>query len=463
MGKVLIVDDEATIREALKQFYLMQGFDAHTYEDGTIAWDIIKQKSDGIDLVLTDLVMPGMDGKTLFYNIKKEFPFIPVIIMSGKATVEDAITLMKEGVFDFFIKPFDNIDKLILVSKKAIEWSQIKKENEKLKMFSKKEEAFNKIIGKSKVMKDIFDTVIQIAPTKATVLIYGETGTGKELIAEAIHENSGRIGQLVKVNCAALTETLLESELFGHEKGAFTGAIKTKLGRFELANEGTLFLDEIAEISPTIQVKLLRVLQTKSFERVGGEKPINVDVRIIAATNKDLLQLVKEGKFREDLYWRLNVIQIKLPPLRDRKEDIPLLIRHFIDKFSKENNLNVNGITPKALKILLTYPWPGNVRELENCIENMVVMCRNDILDVEDIPSYIVSEIKNVPDFIFSEEIGLKEDFLQVKFGTPLDELEKQYILFTLNKTKNKAKTAKLLGIGRKTLYNKLERYGLDI
>jgi|YNPMSStandDraft_2_1061718.scaffolds.fasta_scaffold00007_6 DNA-binding NtrC family response regulator len=458
---IILIDDEYNIRSALKRFIELNGLKVNDFENGAKALEFIEENSSEIDCIITDLVMPELDGRKLFNIIKTQYPFIPVIIISGKATVEDAVNLMKEGVYDFFIKPFENIDKIIVVIKKAIEWSKFKKDYEILKQSSLKTSHFENIIGRSKKMLDIFETVNQIAPTKATVLIYGETGTGKELIAEAIHKKSGREGQLVKVNCSALTETLLESELFGHEKGAFTGAIRTKPGKFELADRGTIFLDEIGEISPAIQVKLLRILQHKEFERVGGEKPIKVDVRIIAATNKDLNELVKQGKFRDDLYWRLNVIRIVMPPLRERKEDIPLLVKYFIDKFSKENNKNIVSITPAALNILVSYSWPGNVRELENTIENMIVMSRNNVLDIDDIPSYIMSQVSKIPDFVTSDITGSKEKYLQVKLGTPLEELEKKYIEFTLSKIKNKAKVARILGIGRKTLYNKLERYGL--
>ncbi|MCX8057862.1 MAG: sigma-54 dependent transcriptional regulator, partial [Spirochaetes bacterium] len=449
---VVLIDDELNIRMALKRLIELNGLQVVDFENGAKALEYIEENEDIVECIITDLVMPELNGKELFNIIKSKYPSIPVIIISGKATVEDAINLMKEGVYDFFIKPFENIDKIVVVIKKAIDFAKFKKDYELLKTSFLKTAFSDKIIGRSKKMLDIFETVSQIAPTKATVLIYGETGTGKELIAEAIHEKSGRQGELIKVNCSALTETLLESELFGHEKGAFTGAIRTKPGRFELADKGTIFLDEIGEISPSIQIKLLRILQHKEFERVGGEKPIKVDVRIIAATNKDLQELVKAGKFRDDLYWRLNVIKITLPPLRERKDDIPLLIKHFIDKFSKENSKNISSISPSALNILVSYSWPGNVRELENTIENMIVMSRDDILDIDDIPSYIKSEVKTIPDFVTSDEIGSKEKYLQVKIGTPLEELEKKYIEFTLSKIKNKAKVARMLGIGRKTL-----------
>ncbi len=461
MGFIVIVDDELSIADALSRLFQMHGLEVTTFQNAANAWQYIDEHIDNIDLVITDLVMPEMSGQQLFQKIKNSYPYLPVIVMSGKATASDAVELMKEGVYDFFIKPFENIDKIVLIVKKAIELKEIKKENISLKSKLSESIAFQKIIGKSKKMVEIYETVTQVAPTKASVLITGETGTGKEEIAEAIHKLSGRKGQLVKVNCAALTETLLESELFGHEKGAFTGAIKTRLGRFELANEGTIFLDEIGEVSQNIQVKLLRVLQHKQFERVGGEQPITVDVRIISATNKNLAEKIKEGTFREDLYFRLNVINIHMPPLRERVEDIPLLVKHFIDRFSKEHSKEIVGITPRALRVLMAYSWSGNVRELMNVIENMVILSRDEILDVVHIPSYIMDEISKKPEFSLSDG---NQDYetIKIKLGTPLEDIEKIYITQLLQKYKNKAKVAQISGIGRKTLYNKLKKWGMD-
>lgn len=461
MGQIVIIDDEYSIADALARFFQMNGFSVSTFQNPNLAINFIDQNIDKVDLVLTDLVMPEMSGQQVFQKIKTEYPYLPVIVISGKATASDAVTMMKEGVYDFFIKPFDNIDKIILVAKKAIEWKEIKKENLDLKYKLSESTVFQRLIGRSKKMLQIYELVQQVAPTKASVLITGETGTGKEEIAEAIHKLSQRTGKIIKVNCAALTETLLESELFGHEKGAFTGAIKTKLGRFELADGGTIFLDEIGEVSQNIQVKLLRVLQTKQFERVGGEQPITVDVRIIAATNKDLLEKIKEGSFREDLYFRLNVIHIVMPPLRERSEDIPLLVKYFIDRFSKEHQRQIEGITPKALKFLMAYSWPGNVRELMNVIENMVILTKENILDTQHIPANIFQEVTKRADFIINDEP--EEDLLKIKAGIPLEEVEKTYLLYLLEKYKNKAKVAQITQIGRKTLYNKLEKWGIPL
>lgn len=459
MGQIVIIDDEYTISDALTRFFQMNGFTVTSFQNPINALDFIDKNIEQIDLVLTDLVMPQLSGQQVFQKIKNDYPYLPVIVISGKATASDAVTMMKEGVYDFFIKPFDNIDKIILIARKAIEWKEIKKENLDLKTKLSESTVFQRLIGRSKEMLQIYELVQQVAPTRASVLITGETGTGKEEIAEAIHKLSQRSGKLIKVNCAALTETLLESELFGHEKGAFTGAIKTKLGRFELANGGTIFLDEIGEVSQNIQVKLLRVLQTKQFERVGGEQSITVDVRIIAATNKDLLEKIKEGTFREDLYFRLNVIHIKMPPLRERSEDIPLLVKFFIDRFSKEHQRQIEGITPKALKYLMAYSWPGNVRELMNVIENMVILSKENLLDTQHIPQNIISEVNKRSDFILNDEP--EEDIIKIKAGIPLEEVEKAYLLYLLKKYDNKAKVAQICQIGRKTLYNKLEKWGI--
>lgn len=461
MGQIIIIDDEYSIADALARFFQMNGFNVSTFQNPVLALDYIDKNIENIDLVLTDLVMPELSGQQVFQKIKNDYPYLPVIVISGKATASDAVTMMKEGVYDFFIKPFDNIDKIILIAKKAIEWKEIKKENLDLKIRLSESTVFQKLIGRSKKMLQIYELVQQVAPTKASVLITGETGTGKEEIAEAIHKLSQRPGKLIKVNCAALTETLLESELFGHEKGAFTGAIKTKLGRFELANGGTIFLDEIGEVSQNIQVKLLRVLQTKQFERVGGEQSITVDVRVIAATNKDLLEKIKEGTFREDLYFRLNVIHIHMPPLRERTEDIPLLVKFFIDRFSKEHQRQIEGITPKALKYLMAYSWPGNVRELMNVIENMVILTKENLLDIAHIPQNIINEVAKNSIFILNDEP--EEDIIKIKAGIPLEDVEKAYLLYLLEKYKNKAKVAQICQIGRKTLYNKLEKWGIPL
>jgi DNA-binding NtrC family response regulator len=355
---------------------------------------------------------------------------------------------MRNGAYDFITKPL-NIDKLSLIVKRALENSSLKRQNRELLNQLKKRYSFENIIGKSAPMKKVFETIELVAPSRANVLIYGESGTGKEMIADAIHHNSPRREKpYVKVHCAAIPETLLESELFGHEKGAFTGAIARKRGRFELANQGTIFLDEIGEISMPMQVKLLRVLQQREFERVGGEEQVKVDVRIISATNKNLKEETDNGNFREDLYYRLDVVSIQVPPLRERRDDIPLMVHKFIEEFAAENNKPVQGITNGALQALMAYRWPGNVRELRNVIESIVVLTKSDIIAEQAIPEYIMST---------DEKTSLK-----LAAGISLPEAEKQLILFTLqNAGGNKTKAAETLKIGRKTLHRKLAEYGI--
>jgi DNA-binding NtrC family response regulator len=372
-----------------------------------------------------------------------------VIILTGHGSIEAAVNAMRDGAYDFLTKPV-NLDHLSLLVKRALSNRELALQHRALQEELESRNQFANIIGKSSPMKRIFEVVKQVAPTKASVLITGDSGVGKELIADAIHYNSPRKQKpLIKVHCAALTETLLESELFGHEKGAFTGAVDRKRGRFELAHMGTLFLDEIGEINQSIQIKILRVLQEKKFERVGGEDTIEVDVRIIAATNKNLKEEIQNGNFREDLFYRLNVVNIEIPPLRERKEDIPLLVAAFIKELSRENDKVIEGIDSKAAMTLYNYPWPGNVRELRNCIESAVVMSRTTSIGIEDLPPYLLS--------------GSDGDYIRIPIGTTLAEAEKEVITSTLNLNKgNKSKSAEVLGIGRKTLHRKIQEYGLD-
>ncbi|HOJ49261.1 MAG TPA: sigma-54 dependent transcriptional regulator [Spirochaetota bacterium] len=444
-GNILIVDDEKNIREGLKKTLELEGYNIETASNGEEAFEFIK--NNDFDLVITDIKMPVISGTKLLEMINNIKPYIKVIMLTGHGNVETAVESMKKGAYDFFTKPVD-IDKLILTIERAIKEKNIILENIELKKQLNEKYGIENIIGSSSSLKSVMDIVKQVAPTKATVLIEGESGTGKELIANAIHRLSDRADKpLVKLHCAALNENLLESELFGHEKGAFTGAIAMKKGRFELADGGTLFLDEIGEISPIIQVKLLRVLQEKEFERVGGTKTIKVDVRVITATNRDLLQEVQKKNFREDLYYRLKVVSIKMPPLRERKDDIPLLVNAFIKEFCQINNKPMLTISPKAMAILESYSWPGNIRELRNLIEGMVVLARGNEITEKDIPPHIKSEI-------------IEKDFVKINLGLPLSEVEKIYILSTLKFVKNnKSKAAKILNIGRKTLHRKLYEY----
>ncbi|HUZ17901.1 MAG TPA: sigma-54 dependent transcriptional regulator [Spirochaetia bacterium] len=446
---VLVVDDEKNIREGLGKALELDGHNVLLAPDGRKAMDIVNNTD--IDLVVADLKMPGLSGQELLKQISSAYPMIPVIILTGHGTIETAVDAMRDGAFDFLTKPV-NLDRLSLLAKRALSNRKLILEHRALKEEVEKNERkqkFAKIIGKSPEMKRVLDVVEQVAPTRASVLITGESGVGKELIADAIHNLSDRKDHpFIKVHCAALTETLLESELFGHERGAFTGAIATKRGRFELANTGTILLDEIGEISPAVQIKILRVLQDKRFERVGGEETREVDVRIVSATNRDLKTEIQNGNFREDLYYRLNVVNIHVPPLRDRKDDIALLVAAFLKEFSEENGKEITGIDPKAKSALYGYSWPGNIRELRNCIESAVVMCKGNAITTMDLPPSIANESDG--------------SYIKITLGTTLADAERQIIQGTLNNEKgNKSRTAEVLGIGRKTLHRKIQEYKL--
>ncbi|MDR3336498.1 MAG: sigma-54 dependent transcriptional regulator [Treponema sp.] len=445
--KLLIVDDEKNIREGLAAALEMDGYEVETTAAGDEGWKRF-QKGD-IDLVITDLRMPGLSGEVLLKRIVAETPVVPVIVLTGHGTVETAVAAMRDGAYDFLTKPL-NLDRLSLLVKRALQNRELVLRQYRLEEELEKKKKFEDIIGNSVSMRKVFDTISRAAPAKASVLITGESGVGKELVADAIHELSPRKGKpLIKVHCAALASSILESELFGHEKGAFTGAVSRVRGRFELANEGTLFLDEIGEIDQSIQIKLLRVLQEKEFERVGGEETIETDVRIVAATNKDLKAEIKKGNFREDLYFRLNVVNIHVPPLRERKDDIPLLLASFIKEFSRENGKPVEGVDDKARALLYSYDWPGNVRELRNCVESSVVMTKGSIITERDLPPTLTRQSD--------------EGWIRIPLGTNLEESEKIIIRDTLSSLKgNKSKTAEVLAIGRKTLHRKLSEWGED-
>ncbi|HPE92491.1 sigma-54 dependent transcriptional regulator [uncultured Sphaerochaeta sp.] len=447
---ILICDDEKNIRGGLAQAMELEGYESIEAVDGRQAWEIINKT--GVDLVITDLRMPNMSGEELLKKIISAYPRMPVIILTGHGTIETAVQAMRSGAVDFFTKPVD-LDRLSLVVKKALSDTDLYAEHERLKEEVEQLRArnrYDRIIGKSQKMVELMDTVSQVAPTKASVLITGESGVGKELVADAIHELSNRSkGPFIKVHCAALTASLLESELFGHEKGSFTGAVKEKKGRFELADGGTIFLDEIGEIDAQTQVKLLRVLQERQFERVGGEKPISVDVRIVCATNRNLPKEIEKGNFREDLYYRLNVVHLDVPPLRERKDDIPLLMTSFLQQFNQENGRSIEAFSNQARRALLAYDWPGNIRELRNCIESAVVLARTTVIEVEDLPSHIGK----------AQNTGS----VSLEVGITLAEAEKQLIISTLAMCAgNKTKAAEILGIGRKTLHRKLQEYHID-
>ena len=444
---LLVIDDEKNIREGLGANFEMEGYNVKLAENGQQGLEFIS-KGD-IDLVITDLRMPGISGEEVLRKVTTETPGIPVIVLTGHGSIDSAVDAMRNGAYDFLTKPL-NLDQLTMIVKRALQARELSLQHKQLKKEVENDMAFDKMIGKSAEMQKVFEMIKKVASSKASVLITGESGVGKEVVADAIHKLSPRKDhQCIKVHCAALSETLLESELFGHEKGAFTGADNLVKGRFELAHESSIFLDEIGEINPSVQIKILRVLQEKAFERVGGQETINVDVRIIAATNRVLEEEVKKGTFREDLYYRLNVIHIHVPPLRERKDDIPLLVASFLEEFAVENGKNIKGIDSQAKSAIYNYNWPGNIRELRNCIESAVVMCSGEEIKLEDLPPTV------------SKSAG--DQSINIPANATLDEAEKIIILQTLAANKNnKSKTADLLGIGRKTLHRKLEEYGIN-
>jgi DNA-binding NtrC family response regulator len=444
---ILIAEDEKNIREGLAKNLELDGYQVFRAEDGQIALDLMKQEE--IDLVITDLKMPRVSGEQLLKEVVQHWPTVSVIVLTGHGTIETAVQAMRDGAFDFLTKPL-NLERLSMLVKRALSTRELVLQHRALQEELNNRRQLNRIIGKSPVMQKIFDVLNQVGPTKASVLITGESGVGKELVADAIHQLSPRSSKsFVKVHCAALSESLLESELFGHEKGAFTGAVNRKRGRFELAHMGTLFLDEIGEINQAVQIKILRVLQEKRFERVGGEDTVEVDVRIIAATNRDLKKEIEEGTFREDLYYRLNVVNIHIPPLRERKDDVPLLIAAFLKEFSDENGKAIHGVDTKAKAALLRYNWPGNIRELRNTLESAVVLAKTDIITSEDLPSHISQEGEG--------------EYIKLPIGVTMNDAEKELIRATLAAEKgNKSRAADVLGIGRKTLHRKIAEYGLE-
>ncbi|MGI5076328.1 sigma-54-dependent transcriptional regulator [Treponema maltophilum] len=441
---ILIIDDEKNIREGLGAALEMEGYKIALASDGKAGLERLV-KGD-IDLVITDLRMPEVSGEQVLAKVTAENPGVPVIVLTGHGSIDSAVDAMRNGAYDFLTKPL-NLDQLVLIVKRALQGRELVLKHKELQEELNSRKSFESIIGKSAEMQKIFEIVRKAAGSKASVLITGESGVGKELIANALHNLSPRRdNSLIKVHCAALSENLLESELFGHEKGAFTGATSLKRGRFELANGGTIFLDEIGEIDQNVQIKILRVLQDKRFERVGGEETLEVDVRVIAATNRDLEAEIAAGRFREDLYYRLNVVHIHVPPLRDRRDDIPLLITAFLQEFAKENGKTIEGIDSRARSALYKFDWPGNIRQLRNCLESAVVMSSGPIIKLEDLPPSIAGSSQT--------------DIIEVPAGIPMAEAEKMLILQNLAINKgNKTKTADILGIGRKTLHRKLDEY----
>jgi DNA-binding NtrC family response regulator len=444
-GRILVVDDEVNARTALAELLRDEGFEVETAADAFKA--LGKYEAFSPHVVVTDLKMPGMDGIELVKKLKAMEDPPVVVVMTAFGAVQSAVEAMRAGAADYLTKPL-NFDELLVVIDRVMEHIALKRETRQLRQRIRDRVAPGNIIGTSPEMQRVFEITDQVAPSKATVLITGESGTGKELVANALHMRSTRAsGPFVKLHCAALAETLLESELFGHEKGSFTGAVGRKDGRFSLADGGTLFLDEIGEISPSIQVKLLRFLQEHEFERVGGTQTIKVDVRIIAATNKNLAEEVKAGRFREDLYYRLNVVTIDMPALRTRKTDIPALSKFFVDRYSAENNKQIEGLAPQAMELLMSYDWPGNVRELENAIERAVVLSPGPLIEVRHLPPNVrpsMSATSGMPPIP----------------GSRLDEIERYAILETLKATGGStSKAAEMLGISVRTIQYRLHDY----
>jgi two-component system, NtrC family, response regulator len=455
METILVVDDEKNYLLVLKELLGEEGYEVLTAQSASEALNLFHETE--LDLVITDMRMPGMSGMDLLSALRDRDPHLPVIMMTAFATVEKAVEAMKKGAYDYIMKPFDN-EALKKTVVKALAMGRVIKENRLLSRELKEKFGPTDLIGNSYPMRQVRELILKVAATKATVLISGQSGTGKELVARAIHFNSPRKDKpLVSVNCSALTETLLESELFGHEKGSFTGAVAQRKGRFETADGGTLFLDEVGEMAPSVQVTLLRVLQNREFERVGGNKTIKVDVRVITATNKNLAEEVKKGNFREDLYYRLNVVHIEVPPLRERKEDLPLLVRYFLERFSREmNKKEVPAMAPEVMAALLAYDWPGNIRELENMVERAVILNPGSVIRLEDLPfrekSLDLTEMpieKLIPP--------------QAKLNEVLDLVEKKMITQALARAGQvQAQAADLLGITRNLLFYKMKKYKLN-
>jgi DNA-binding NtrC family response regulator len=451
---ILIIDDSPEIVTQFANFLKEEGFEVETALDGQAG--IAKIEKRFYDLILTDLKMPGLDGMQVLKYVQENSPDSICIILTGYGTVKNAVEAIKLGAFDYLTKPI-KLDEILITLKRALEYRNLRRENINLKNQLRKKYRFENIVGDSEKMQKIFEVIEKVADSDSTILILGESGTGKELIAKAIHYNSyRREGPFIPVNCAAIPSELLESELFGHEKGAFTNAIRTRIGRFELANGGTIFLDEIGDMSPVLQSKLLRVLQDRQFERIGGIKTIKTDIRVIAATHQDLKLAVEQKRFREDLYYRLNVIPIHLPPLRERKSDIPLLAHHFLDHFNRTKKKKIKGFTKEAMDKLIQYDWPGNVRELENTIERVVILLDGDFITPQDLPEKFQNLTReNIPQEIIIPDEG-------ISLEEAVNEFERKLILQALQKTgwvKNKA--ARLLNLNRTTLIEKIKRQNL--
>jgi len=457
--KILVADDEPSHRQMIEAVLAAEGYEVTQAEDGQAAISAIEDRF--YDLVIMDIRMPNVDGIQALQKIKQISPDIPVIIMTAYASVGTAVDALKSSAYDYLIKPLD-IEELKILVAKALHHHQLEQENIYLKERLNDRFDFSNIIGHSPAMKKLFETMALVAPSEATVIIVGESGTGKELIANAIHQNSPRKDfPFIKVNCAALPETLLESELFGHEKGAFTGAIARKQGRFQLAHNSSIFLDEIAEMAPATQAKILRVLQEREFEPVGGTQTIKVDTRVIVATNKNLEKEIQEGRFREDLYYRLNVITVEVPPLRRRREDIPLLADFFLKHYAEKNRRLIKGFTPRATDLLMRYDWPGNVRELKGVVDYMATMASGSLITENYFPDFLVPAEHRSRDQSESRHHLFNADHDPVLLSTAVEHTEKEVIKEVLQKARTRSEAIKTLGISRRTFYSKLKQYNL--
>jgi DNA-binding NtrC family response regulator len=444
-ARILIVDDEEGTREVFAELLVRWGYDVDQTADGHGALKLAAETHP--DVIISDLVMPKLDGLALVRALREEQPDTPVVIITGKGTIDAAVEAVREGVFDFVEKPLDPA-RLKVILQRALEKKETLHEMQVLRRRLGQVDSGVGLVGSSPPMRKAMELVEKVAPSKASVVITGQSGTGKEMVARAIHQLSPRREKpFIAINCSAIPAGLMESELFGHERGSFTGADQRRLGCWELADGGTLFLDEVGEIPIELQSKFLRVLEEERLRRLGAKSEISVDVRVISATNKDLKEEIKGQRFREDLYFRLNVFHINLSPLKERREDIPVLVQHFIDRFSREGGKKLQGVSPQALKVLCDYAWPGNIRELRNTLERAVILCGTGVIEPEHLPSELASG-------------GGESAYLKLPYGLPLREIDKEYILATLTRLQNnKARTAQALGISEKTLYNKLYRY----
>ena len=450
-NNILVLDDEPNMLLILEALLTDAGYSVTALSDPEIGLAYLDESE--VDAIITDMKMPKLTGQDVLEHVKRNFPHIPVLIMTAYGSIEAAVEAMKVGAFDYITKPFSN-DELLLSVSKAMQLASARRQYRLLQENLEDRYGLHHIIGKSKAIRNVLGMVDRAAPSRSTVLITGESGTGKELVARAIHFASPRKnGPFVSVNCMAFNAGVLESELFGHEKGSFTGAVAQKRGRFELAHQGTLFLDEIGELSPDIQVKLLRVLQERKFERVGGSKEIEVDIRVVAATNKNLMEAVEKGEFREDLYYRLNVVHINLPPLRERREDIPLLAQHFAEKFMEDNGIEHKSFSPETMDYMTGYEWPGNVRQLENIIERCMVLASGDTIGVEDLPPEIKDEESQ-----FKSAVDLLP--VQLNLADTLEKIEAALVRRALAKSGFiQVKAAELLGLSKSNLQYKLKKY----